>query len=219
ELRVLAHFCGDQALRTAFIEDRDIHQFVAAQVFGVPLDQVTRQQRSRAKAVNFGIIYGQGAYGLSRTTGMSVTEAQSFINMYFMRYPGIRMFIDKTVAETRKRGYVETILGRRRQVPEINSRNKGMRSLGERVAVNTVIQGSAADLIKRAMIGIHQRIRSEQRPSRMLIQVHDELVFDVPRSAVEAEAEFIRTEMCTALPLKVPIKVDINWGDNWLEGK
>lgn len=219
ELRVLAHFCGDQALQTAFIEDRDIHQYVAAQVFGVPLDQVTKQQRSRAKAVNFGIIYGQGAYGLSRTTGTSVTEAQSFINMYFMRYPGIRMFIDKTVAEARERGYVETILGRRRQVPEINSRNKGMRSLGERVAVNTVIQGSAADLIKRAMIGIHRRIRSERRPSRMLIQVHDELVFDVPRSAVEAEAELIRTEMCNALPLKVPIKVDINWGDNWLEGK
>ncbi|MDM8007241.1 MAG: DNA polymerase I [Phycisphaerae bacterium] len=219
ELRVLAHFCGDQALQTAFVEDRDIHQFVAAQVFGVPLDQVTKQQRGRAKAVNFGIIYGQGAYGLSRTTGTSVTEAQSFINMYFMRYPGIRMFIDKTVAEARKRGYVETILGRRRQVPEINSQNKGMRSLGERMAVNTVIQGSAADLIKRAMISIHRRIGAEPRPSRMLIQVHDELVFDVPRSAVEAEAEFIRTEMCTALPLKVPIKVDINWGENWLEGK
>jgi DNA polymerase-1 len=219
ELRVLAHFCGDQALQAAFIEDRDIHQFVAAQVFGVPLDQVTKQQRGRAKAVNFGIIYGQTAYGLSRSTGMSVTEAQSFIDMYFMRYPGIRMFIDKTIAEARKHGFVETILGRRRKVPEINSQNKGLRSLGERMAVNTVVQGSAADLIKQAMINIHRRICSEQRPSTMLIQVHDELVFDVPRAAVEAEAEFIRQEMCGALPLKVPIKVDINWGNNWLEGK
>jgi DNA polymerase I len=219
ELRVLAHFCGDKALRAAFAEDRDIHQFVAAQVFGVPLEQVSKQQRGRAKAVNFGIIYGQTAYGLSRTTGMGVGEAQAFIDMYFMRYPGIRMFIDKTIAEARERGYVETILGRRRQIPEIASRNKGLRSLGERMAVNTVIQGSAADLIKRAMIAIHRRINAENRPSRMLIQVHDELIFDVPRTMVESEAEFIRHEMCSALPLEVPIKVDVNWGDNWLEGK
>ncbi len=219
ELRVLAHFCGDEALRAAFASDRDIHQFVASQVFGVPPDQVTREQRSRAKAVNFGIIYGQTAYGLSRGTGMSVGEAQAFIDMYFMRYPGIRMFIDRTVAEARRRGLVETILGRRRAIPEINSRNSSARAQAERLAVNTVIQGSAADLIKRAMIGIHRRIRAEGRPSRMIIQVHDELVFDVPRAVVEAEAAFIRQEMCTALPLDVPIKVDINWGSNWLEGK
>jgi len=219
ELRVLAHFCGDEALRAAFASDRDIHQFVASQVFGVPLDQVTREQRSRAKAVNFGIIYGQTAYGLSRGTGMSVGEAQAFIDMYFMRYPGIRMFIDRTVAEAGRRGLVETILGRRRAIPEIRSRNSSARAQAERLAVNTVIQGSAADLIKRAMIGIHRRIRGENRPSRMIIQVHDELVFDVPREAVEAEAAFIRQEMCTALPLDVPVKVDINWGSNWLEGK
>jgi DNA polymerase-1 len=219
ELRVLAHFCKDAALRAAFAEDRDIHQFVAAQVFGVPLEEVTKEQRGRAKAVNFGIIYGQTAYGLSRTTGMPVGEADNFIRMYFMRYPGIRMFIDDVVATAKTTGSVSTILGRRRAVPEINSRNKGLRSQAERLAVNTVIQGSAADLIKRAMISIHRRILAEQRPSRMIIQVHDELVFEVPRTAVEAEADFIRHEMTTALPLDVPIKVDIAWGDNWLAAK
>jgi len=219
ELRVLAHFCKDHALTEAFLSDRDIHQFVASQVFGVPLDEVTREQRSKAKAVNFGIVYGQSAYGLSRTTGMPVAEAQGFIDMYFMRYPGIRMFIDKVIADAKRKGFVRTILGRRRTTPDINSRNRNIRSAAERFAVNTVIQGSAADLIKRAMINIHRKIRDEDRPSRMLIQVHDELVFDVPRDAVETESDFIRQEMCNALPLDVPIKVDLAWGDTWFEGK
>ncbi len=219
ELRVLAHFCQDEALIEAFTQDHDIHRFVAAQVFGVPLEAVTREQRGRAKAVNFGIIYGQSAYGLSRTTGMPVAEAQGFIDMYFLRYPGIRRFIDQTVATARRRGHVETILGRRRAIPEIDSRNRGLRSAAERFAVNTVIQGSAADLIKRAMIGIHRLIREKGRPSRLLIQVHDELVFDVSTAAVEDEARFIREGMCNALPLRVPVKVDLAWGDNWLEGK
>jgi DNA polymerase-1 len=219
ELRVLAHYCGDATLRQAFTEDMDIHAFVAAQVFNVPLEQVSKEQRGRAKAVNFGIIYGQTAFGLSKTTGMNQTEAQSFIDLYFLRYPGIRGFIDQTIAEARRIGHVRTILGRRRSVPDINSRNRNLRSAAERFAVNTVIQGSAADLIKRAMINIHRRIREESRPGRMILQVHDELVFDVPRSAVEAEAGMIRYEMSHALPLEVPIRVDINWADNWLEGK
>jgi len=219
ELRVLAHFCRDQALIEAFVQDRDIHRFVGSQVFGVPLDEVTREQRSKAKAVNFGIVYGQSAYGLSRTTGMPVGEAQAFIDMYFLRYSGIRMFIDKVIADAKRAGYVRTILGRRRATPDINSRNRNVRSAAERFAVNTVIQGSAADLIKRAMINIHRRIRDENHSSRMLIQVHDELVFDVPRDAVQTEAEFIRQEMCNALPLDVPIKVDLAWGQTWFEGK
>lgn len=219
ELRVLAHFCRDEALRAAFAEDRDIHQFVASQVFGVPLEEVTREQRGRAKAVNFGIIYGQTPFGLSRGTGMSVSEAEEFIRRYFRSYPGIRGFIDQTIAEAKRNGFVRTILGRRRAVPEINSRNRNLRTQAERLAVNTVIQGSAADLIKRAMIAIHRRIVNERRPSRMIIQVHDELVFDVPRAAVEKEADFIRQEMTTALPLDVPIKVDLGWGDNWLDSK
>ena len=219
ELRVMAHFCQDEALIQAFVEDRDIHQFVAAQVFGVPIDEVSREQRGRAKAVNFGIIYGQTAFGLSRTTGMSVSESQTFIDKYFARYPGLRRFIDKAVAEARKSGHVRTILGRRRAIENINSRNTGLRSAAERFAINTIIQGSAADLIKQAMINIHRKIREGTRPTQMLIQVHDELVFDVPRAAVEAEAEFIRHEMCNALPLSVPVKVDLAWGDNWFEGK
>ncbi|MBP7936112.1 MAG: DNA polymerase I [Phycisphaerae bacterium] len=219
ELRVMAHFCQDAALMQAFVEDRDIHQFVAAQVFGVPIDQVTREQRGRAKAVNFGIIYGQTAFGLSRTTGMAVGEAQTFIDKYFARYPGLRQFIDQAVAEARRAGHVRTILGRRRAIENINSRNTGLRSAAERFAINTIIQGSAADLIKQAMINIHRKIREGNRPTRMLIQVHDELVFDAPRSAVETEAEFIRQEMCNALPLRVPVKVDLAWGDNWFEGK
>ena len=219
ELRVLAHFCRDATLLAAFAEDRDIHQFVASQVFSVPLDEVTKDQRSKAKAVNFGIIYGQSAYGLSRTTGMPVGEAQSFIDMYFMRYPGIRMFFDKVIADAKRLTYVQTILGRRRPIADIGSRNKSVRNQAERFAINSVLQGSAADLIKRAMINIHRRIVDEHRPSRMLIQVHDELVFDLPRNTVDTEADFIRQEMATALPLEVPIKVDIAWGDNWLEGK
>lgn len=219
ELRILAHFCQDEALMHAFAEDRDIHQFVASQVFGVPLAEVNREQRSKAKAVNFGIIYGQTAYGLSRSTGMPVGEAQGFIDMYFMRYPGISMFIDKVVVDAKRSGYVKTILGRRRTILDIASRNKNARAQAERLAINTVIQGSAADLIKRAMITIHRKIIDEHRPTRMLIQVHDELVFDVKHDAVAAEAEFIRHEMANALPLTVPIKVDIAWGNNWLEGK
>ena len=219
ELRVLAHFCKDSALISAFEEDRDIHQFVASQVFGVPLDEVTSEQRGRAKAVNFGIIYGQTAFGLSRSTGMPVGEAQGFIDMYFMRYPGIRMFIDKVIADAKRDGFVRTILGRRRAVPDINSRNRNVRSAAERLAVNTVIQGSAADLIKRAMINIHRRIAGENRSLRMLIQVHDELVFDAPRKTVQADAEFVREEMIHALPLDVPIKAEPAWGDNWLASK
>jgi DNA polymerase-1 len=219
ELRVLAHFSKDEALTRAFEEDRDIHQFVAAQVAGVPLDQVTRDMRSRAKAVNFGIVYGQSAFGLSRQTGMSTSEAQMFIDRYFRQYPGIRLFLDQTIANARKTGFVTTILGRRRAIPDINSRNRTARTAAERLACNTPIQGSAADLIKKAMINIHRRIRDEGRPSRMLLQVHDELVFEVPRGGVEAEAEFIRHEMCSAMPLSVPVKVDIEWGESWLEAK
>ncbi len=219
ELRVLAHFCQDQALLSAFHKDRDIHTFVASQVFDVPIESVSREQRGRAKAVNFGIIYGQTPFGLSRQTGMSVTEARRFIDKYFSRYPGIRRFIDECIDIARRRGFVETILGRRRQIEKIHARNRQRAALAERLAVNTVIQGSAADLIKRAMIAIHHRVKREQRPTRTLIQVHDELVFELPRSAVEAEAEMIRREMSSAIPLDVPIRVDIAWGRNWLEGK
>jgi DNA polymerase-1 len=219
ELRVLAHFSGDKALRKAFAEGQDIHAFVAAQVNGADIADVTKEQRSAAKAVNFGIVYGQTPFGLARSLGIPVPEAKAFIDTYFMRYPGIRMFIDDCIAQARKKGYVETIMGRRRTVEELRSRNRQRVALGERIAVNTVIQGSAADLIKRAMIDIHESIWTEHRPLRMLIQVHDELIFEVPKRNVEAEAEMVRAKMTAAIPLDVPIVVDINWADNWLEAK
>ena len=219
ELRVLAHFSGDKALAAAFNEDRDIHAFVASQIEGVPLDEVTQQQRSRAKTVNFGIVYGQSAFGLSRQTGMSMNDARVFIERYFARYPLIRGFLDKCISHARRHGYVKTILGRRRTIREINSRNRTARSAAERFAVNTVVQGSAADMIKRAMINIAARIRKERRPSRMLIQVHDELVFEVPENAVAEESSMIIEEMSRAIPLDVPVKVDAAWGPNWLDMK
>ncbi len=217
ELRVLAHFSEDEALAAAFAEDRDIHAFVASQIEGVPLDQVTRRQRARAKTVNFGIVYGQSAFGLSRQTGMTVSEARRFIERYFARYPRIRGFLDACIEHAKRDGYVKTILGRRRAVREIDSRNRTARSAAERLAVNSVVQGSAADLIKVAMINLDRRIRREGRPSRMLIQVHDELVFEVPEDAADEEARVIAEEMSGAIPLKVPVKVDVAWGANWLD--
>jgi len=219
ELRVLAHFCQDEGLIEAFTEDRDIHAFVAAQVNGVPLAEVTREMRARAKAVNFGIIYGQGPFGLAQTTGMSRTEAKEFIDAYFRRYPRIQAFIRQCVAEARRNEYVRTIQGRRRPIPNINSRNNTARAQAERLAVNTVIQGSAADLIKTAMIRLHQRIKSERLPLHMLLQVHDELVFETPAQEVERMSAIIRDIMTHALPLTVPLKVDIASGANWLEAK
>ncbi|MFQ5489342.1 MAG: DNA polymerase I [Phycisphaerae bacterium] len=219
ELRVLAHFCQDVNLLKAFQTGQDIHAFVAAQVNGVPIDQVTREQRSRAKAVNFGIIYGQTAFGLARSLNISRTDAESFIAEYFLRYPQIRLFIDKCIDQAKKTGYAETILGRRRPIDELHSRNRQRVAMAERITVNTVIQGSAADLIKKAMLNIHQAIKKGQLKSRMLLQVHDELVFETPTDNVETESAQIRKMMATALPLDVPIAVDIATGTNWMESK
>jgi DNA polymerase-1 len=219
ELRVLAHFCQDEGLLRAFAEDRDIHAFVAAEVNGVPLEAVTRQMRERAKAVNFGIIYGQSAFGLAQTTGMSRTEAQDFIDKYFRRYPRIRAFIDECIAAARRDGFVRTIQGRRRPIPDIASRNAAARAAAERLAVNTVIQGSAADLIKTAMIRLHERIQRQNLPLRMLLQVHDELVCEGPQDQVAELAAIVREEMAGAMQLRVPLKVDVAWGNNWLEAK
>ncbi|MFQ5590972.1 MAG: DNA polymerase I [Phycisphaerae bacterium] len=219
ELRLLAHFSEDEALLQAFRVGQDIHRAVAAQVNGVSIKEVTSAQRSAAKAVNFGIIYGQSAFGLSRSLGMSVAAAKDFIDTYFLRYPGIRLFIEKCVADARRVGYAETILGRQRPIPELRSRNRQQASAGERIAVNTVVQGSAADLIKRAMIDIHRELRTGRHPARMLIQVHDELVFEVPDEAVESDAQMIRDKMEHAIDLRVPIVVDVAWGRTWANGK
>jgi DNA polymerase-1 len=219
ELRILAEFSGDAALLDAFHAGQDIHAAVAAQVNGVAPDAVTGAQRSAAKAVNFGIIYGQTAFGLARGLGISRSAAQDFIDRYHARFPQIKAYMDAVIERVRKHGYAETILGRRRPIDQLHSRNRQQVALGERLAVNTVIQGSAADLIKRAMIDLHTDIESRGLATRMLIQVHDELVFEVRRQDVDEHTTWIRERMTTALPLNVPIVVDIGVGRSWLDAK
>lgn len=220
ELRMLAHFTEEPALLKAFEADEDIHAAVAAEVFGVPLKEVTKGQRSQAKTVNFGIIYGVSAYGLARRIdGLSVGAAQDLITAYNKRFPSIQRFMQKCVMDAQSQGYVETILGRRRRIPELQSPVLAQRNAGERMAINSVVQGSAADLIKIAMLNLYRRLKRENRPSRLLLQVHDELVFETPSSAVEEDAAIIRQEMTRAMELKVPLKVDVGWGKNWQEGK
>jgi len=219
ELRLLAHFSKDQALMAAFAADRDIHRFVASQIFDCPIEEVTGEMRSRCKAVNFGIIYGQGAFGLSRSIGISQAEAKKFIKDYFARYSSIRKFMDDCIAQARQTGYAETILHRRRKIPNLTNKNAGKRSQAERLAVNTVIQGSAADLIKIAMIAIQRKIEAEQLPVIPILQIHDELVFELPRADTDEHAKWIEEEMTGAIKLDVPLKVDITYGPTWLDEK
>jgi DNA polymerase-1 len=220
ELRMLAHITQEPALMQAFEKDEDIHQAVAAQVFGVPLDQVTRDQRGQAKTINFGIVYGVSAFGLSsRIEGLTTRAAQDLINAYNKRFPGIEKFSRDAVHQAQEHGFVETILGRRRPILEINSSIIAQRRGAERAAGNTVIQGSAADLIKMAMVKLHRRMKRENLRSRLLLQVHDELVFETPIEAVESEAAIIRQEMVNAMKLSVPLKVEVGWGKNWADAK
>lgn len=219
ELRVLAHLSEDPTLMAAFEADQDIHRIVAAEVFGVPAAEVTSQMRGRAKTVNFGIIYGQTAFGLARTLRIGRTEAGEFISKYRRRFPRIDEFLRRCVEQARSQGYVETIFGRRRHISDLDARNPSQRALAERLAINSVVQGSAADLIKQAMVNIAARIRDENRPSRMLLQIHDELVFEVPENSVPAEREMVVAEMTSAIRLKVPLKVEAGVGKNWLEAK
>ncbi len=215
ELRLLAHFSKDSALRKAFAEDRDIHRFVASQIYGVPIEQVTDEMRSHCKAVNFGIIYGQGAFGLSQSVGISQAEAKKFIDDYFARYSSIRDFMNNVTETARRSGFAETILHRRRALPDIKAKNANRRNQSERMAINTVIQGSAADLIKVAMINIQRKIESEKLSVKMILQIHDELVFELPVSEADTFAKWISKEMTTAIKLDVPLKVDISTGSSW----
>lgn len=221
ELRVLAHFCGDATLTQAFEEDQDIHALVASEVHGVPLDQVNSEMRRKAKAVNFGVIYGQSAFGLAKSLHIDKEEAARFIEAYFERYPGVSQFMERTLADCRRRGYVSTILGRRRAVQGVRERSSlkdsQQRNLPERIAINTVIQGSAADLIKKAMIQVHHRIRRDRLSARMLLQIHDELIFEAPEDQIQALAGLVRQEMSSVEKLLVPLKVDIKVGDNWAQ--
>ncbi len=216
ELRLLAHFSRDKALLEAFAADEDIHRFVASQIYNVPIDEVSSEMRSKCKAVNFGIIYGQGAFGLSRSIGIGRAEAKRFIENYFARYSSIRKFMDEVIETAGRSGYVETILHRRRKIPNLNSKNANKRSQAQRFAVNTVIQGSAADLIKIAMINIQGKIEAEKLPVKLILQIHDELVFEVPAAEADKHAQWISNAMTTAIKLDVPLKVDINDGPTWL---
>ncbi len=219
ELRVLAHYSGDPAMRAAFDAGEDIHRWVASAVWGLPLAEVPSHLRSRAKAVNFGIIYGQTAFGLARALGIPRSEAAAFIAAYKEKFKGIAAFVERAVAEARGAGAVRTILGRRRPIAFIDSRNRAMREQAERLAVNTIIQGSAADLIKVAMVRLARRIREERLPARLIIQVHDELIFEAPERAAAELREVIAAEMRDAIPLSVPLSVDIASGPNWSECK
>ena len=217
ELRVLAHFSGDRRLCEAFARDEDIHARVASEVNGVPLAEVTPEMRRAAKAVNFGVVYGQSAFGLARSLGIERDEAAAFIDSYFAQYPGIDGFLTQVLADARKHGYVKTILGRRRAIRGIRENAGRQRNLAERTAVNTVIQGSAADLIKVAMVAIHRRLRAEHFPARMLLQVHDELIFEVPRAELPQLIPMVRREMAEVAALAVPLKVDLKAGPNWAD--
>ncbi len=217
ELRIMAHFSEDPGLVQAFSEGRDIHSSTAAIIFGVQMDEIDRELRSRAKAINFGLLYGMGPGRLARETGLSVPEAREFIERYFNSFPSVRAWIDRTLDEARERGYVETIGGRRRNTPDIDSSNSRIRSAAENAAVNTPIQGSAADIIKRAMIDLEERLSNSELAGQMLLQVHDELVLEVPSSELEPTTEMVRDCMENAMELRVPLQVDFGWGDNWLK--
>jgi DNA polymerase-1 len=219
ELRLLAQFSGDKQLKKAFAEDEDIHRFVASQIYGVELEDVTSQMRSNCKAVNFGIIYGQGPFGLSRSIGISQAEAKKFIADYFDRYSSIRDFMDKSIEQAKKDGFAETILGRRRRITGLGSKNFNKRTQAERMAINTIVQGSAADLIKVAMINIQRKIDADKLPVKMILQIHDELVFELPEKEAKKHAKWISEEMTGAIKLDVPLKVDITTGPTWLGDK
>ncbi|MFQ5692105.1 MAG: DNA polymerase I, partial [Nitrospinota bacterium] len=217
ELRILAHLSGDRKLKEAFQAGEDVHERTAREVFGVLPGTVTEEMRRMAKAVNFGVVYGLSPYGLSQQIEVPVDEARRFIDGYFERYAGVREYIDKTLERARKRGCVETLRGRRRPIPDINHSNGNLRGFAERTAVNTTVQGSAADIIKEAMIRIHRRLGEDGLKSRMLLQVHDELVFEGPQEEMEALAALVKEEMEGAARLSVPLVVETHTGDNWDE--
>ncbi|WP_301955544.1 DNA polymerase I [Mitsuokella jalaludinii] len=219
ELRLLAHMSGDENFIDAFKRGQDIHARTAAEVFGIPLDEVTPELRRHAKAVNFGIVYGISDFGLARNLHISRKEAGDYISRYFTRYPGVRAFMDKVVAEAHETGYVTTMFGRRRELPAIKSRNFNQRMLAERMAMNTPIQGTAADVIKLAMIAAYRKLREAGVKSRILLQVHDELVLEVKESEIETVQAILHEAMEHVVSLSVPLSIDVHWGRNWAEAK
>jgi len=217
ELRIMAHLSGDEGLRTAFREDKDIHRATAAEIHGKPLEAVTDEERRSAKAINFGLIYGMSAFGLARQIGVDRNEAQQYVDLYFQRYPGVKRYMDETRAQAREQGYVETVFGRRLYLPDIKARNAQIRQYAERTAINAPMQGTAADIIKRAMLDVARWLREAGLDARMIMQVHDELVFEVAEKDVEALRAGIVERMCAAATLEVPLRVDTGVGANWDE--
>jgi DNA polymerase-1 len=215
ELRIVAHYSGDASLIEAFENGEDIHRRTAAEVAGIPLAEVTDEQRARAKAVNFGIIYGSSAFGLAQQLGIAAGEAQETIDAYFARYDGVRRFLDETTAQAKKDGFVRTLMGRRRNLPNLNSRNRVLRQAAERMATNSVIQGTAADLIKKAMVEVDRTLEAEELEATMILQVHDELVFETTEAALSALSAIVRDRMEGAAELCVPLIVDLGIGANW----
>jgi DNA polymerase-1 len=219
ELRILAHMAGDGVLINAFTEGLDIHRLTASQVLHIPPDEVTPEQRGNAKAVNFGIVYGISAYGLSEDLQISKQEAENYIKGYFEKYPKIKTYLDESVARAKKDGYAETLFGRRRPVPELFSSNFNTRGFGERVAMNMPVQGTAADIIKIAMLRVWERLKQEKAASRLVLQVHDELLLEVDRQECTAVSDIVRFEMENAAKLSVPLTADINVGESWYDTK
>jgi DNA polymerase-1 len=223
ELRILAHLCSDPGLRQAFARGEDIHATTAAAIFGVPLNQVTSDQRRIAKAVNFGLAYGQGAFGLAQTTGLSNADAQKFIDAYFARFSSVRQYVEETKRKAATIGYVETVMGRRRYFPILQSKERDPRTqiarrAAERECINMPVQGSAADIMKKAMLSV-ANVKSQISNLKMTLQVHDELVLEVPEKGARHVAELVREAMEGASPLSVPLKVDVKTGKNWDEAK
>ena len=219
ELRLLAHISGDEAMQTAFTTGQDIHTATAAQVFRVPVSEVTAEMRRSAKAVNFGIVYGISAFSLSQDIGVSVAEAKAYMEAYFATFPGVRKYMDEVVERAKETGYVETVFRRRRDLPELKSSNFNLRAFGERVALNMPIQGTAADIMKLAMIAVWKRLRAELPEARLVLQVHDELIVECPEAQAETAAALLAEEMERVVSLSVPLTAEAHWGRNWLEAK
>ena len=219
ELRVLAHCSEDAQLIQAYKEAQDIHRLTASQVFHTPFEEVTDLQRRNAKAVNFGIVYGISSYGLSEDLSIDIKEAKQYIEQYFKTYPGIKSFLDDTVKHAKEMGYVVTLFGRRRPVPELKSSNFMQRSFGERVAMNAPIQGTAADIMKIAMCAVNNRLKENHMKSRLVLQVHDELLVETYHTEVEEVKQILKEEMEQAASLEVPLVVDMHTGENWYEAK
>jgi DNA polymerase-1 len=217
ELRIMAHLSGDLGLLEAFANDQDIHRTTASEVFNTPVEEVTADQRRSAKAINFGLIYGMSAFGLAKQLGIERGEAQTYVNLYFERYPGVKRYMDETRRIAREQGYVTTVFGRRLHLPEINSRNGQRRQYAERAAINAPMQGTAADIIKRAMLTVDAWLTDGRVPGRLIMQVHDELVVEVAGDAAGTAAEEVKALMEGAAALRVPLRVDTGVGANWDE--